>query len=180
MSGGARIIGTLLAAAAAGGLLLAAPALWWPLALGWLVACWYTTPPAAEDGQPGTDPAEFLRLVHRLAEGRKAGVHLAEIAQALTGSPTATATVRELCETVGIPISPGVRVKGRGVSTGVKTVDLPPLPGPSPDGPVGVVVAGQSEQQQQQHALAWIIPDPSGDPHRYALKYPQEPAPAGA
>lgn len=142
-SGIARIIGTLLATATGTGVLLAAPGLWWPLAAGWLIASWYAKPAAAAEQAEQDDPGEFLRLLHQLLADRT-GAHLAEVAEHLTGDPAATAIVRELCEAADVPITRGVRVRGRGVSTGIRTQDLPPLPDPDPTAPVGVVAPGQS------------------------------------
>ncbi|WP_405019571.1 hypothetical protein OHV05_24545 [Kitasatospora sp. NBC_00070] len=179
-SGIARIIGTLLAAAFGAGMLLAAPGLWWPLAAVWLIASWFATPAAvAEDEaeEEENDPGAFLASLHHLIGDQK-GVHLAQIAAELLGDETATDRVREQCSAASVTISRGVRVKGRGVSTGVRRDSLPPLPAISPTAPVAVVTAGQNEQQQQQHPGQEgfvVLPDPDGNPHRHQIHWVNQP-----
>jgi hypothetical protein len=155
------------------------------LAAGWLRAAWRTTPAAEtedhlEDQEPedpdaspaaGPTTADLITAAHTLATG--AGVHLAQLAQHLYCDPTATPQVRSLAAAAGIPITRGVRVPERGVSTGIRAVDLPPLPGPSLTAPVAVVAAGHGEQQQQQHGGFEILPDPDGNPVRWVV-HPQE------
>ncbi|WP_030267930.1 hypothetical protein [Streptomyces sp. NRRL B-24484] len=173
MSGAARVIGTLFAVLAGGGLLLGAPALWWPLALGWLIASWYAQPapaPATEQADPG----EFLRILHQLLADRT-GIHLAEVAEHLTGDPEQTAAVRELCTLAAVPINRGVRVKGRGVSTGIRAKDLPPLPTAAPDPAAGVVAAGQPSNSNS-NAIAWIVQKPGGEPTEFAVEHARQTA----
>lgn len=174
-SGIARVIGTLLSVLVGGGILLAAPVLWWPLALVWLIACWCVRPAtdAAEDDDPEADPEAFLAGLHTLIGDQK-GLHLAQIAAGLLGDETATDRVRELCAAASVPINRGVRVKGRGVSTGVRRDALPPLPAPSPGAPVAVVAAGQDEQQQQQHGYV-TLPDRNGNPQRHEIHWLDQP-----
>jgi hypothetical protein len=174
-SGIARIIGTLLAIAAGGGVLLAAPGLWWPLAAGWLIACWYAKPALAETAEQD-DPGEFLRILHQLLADRK-GAHLVEIAEHFTGDPAATGVVRELCASAGIPIADGVRV-GRKVSTGIRTRDLPPLPDHSPDGPVGVVAAGQ-DSNNNSNTVARVVRRTGAGADSYGVEW-DEPATVSA
>ncbi|MBH1938944.1 hypothetical protein I5Q34_32585 [Streptomyces sp. AV19] len=153
-----RTVLLLAGLAEAGRLVIAHPAALWALTPVWSAAAWRTgqaaTPAPAEspdntveDPPPVTEPAltkeEFSALVRKLAQGG-AGAHLSALAEHLTDNPKETAAVRSLCAAHGVPVSPSVRQPGRGVSTGVKVKDLPPL---SPDGPeagrVVVVAAGQ-------------------------------------
>ncbi|MCG6499446.1 hypothetical protein [Kitasatospora sp. A2-31] len=96
--------------------------------------------------------AEFLALLHRLMPRPGDRIHLAQVAAEMSGDPTATGPVRDLCAAAGVTVT-AVRVKGRGSSTGIYRRDLPPLPNPSPEPLSGVVVAGQhGQQQRQQHS----------------------------
>ncbi|MFI2078482.1 hypothetical protein [Streptomyces triculaminicus] len=113
-------------------------------------------PPVADTAEPATTASQtpdpmvsletFSALVRELAQGG-AGAHLSALAERLTGDPKDTSVVRSLCREWGVPVSPSVRqpgAPGRGVSTGVKVTDLPPLlssPVIAPE--VAVVVAGQ-------------------------------------
>ncbi|MFE1777180.1 hypothetical protein [Streptomyces sp. NPDC059008] len=138
---------------------------------------------AAQSG-PRPSPEAFLHLLHDLvethSEGAKKtpGLHWPQVVAGLSsrypggGSPGgwSAADCRALCEAAAVPVSKGTRARGEGarpgVSTGVRTEDLParppaPSPGPSPEGApapaVAVVSAGQiqqqpGQQQQQQGA----------------------------
>ncbi|GAA2838449.1 hypothetical protein RMN57_13140 [Kitasatospora sp. CM 4170] len=117
-------------------------------------------PEAAGDSpETGEEPAakpeqaaEFLTMLHRLMPHPGDRIHLAQVAAEMSGDPTATGPVRDLCAAAGVTVT-AVRVKGRGSSTGIYRRDLPPLPAPSPGPLSGVVVAGQHGQQQhQQHS----------------------------
>lgn len=158
----------------------------------WLWASWR----AGDSAQPVADPDraerdeqdeeaedvtpdEFVALLHQLI-GTGSGVHLAQVAQHLTGDPSQTARVRNLCAAAGVAVAGGVRVPGRAVSTGIRKRDLPPLlqtpPDPFQKVPVAVVVAGQhgqqhDGQQQQQGAEDGprIVPHPDGNPHHWAV-----------
>ncbi|MFF8367499.1 hypothetical protein ACF05W_01505 [Streptomyces lydicus] len=128
----------------------------------------------AGDRPPGPSPAEFINLLHDLVDdhsegARKTpGLHWPQVAAGLSsrypGGGSAggwsAADCRALCEGAAVPVSRGTRARGQGarpgVSTGVRTQDLParpPLPSPGPSstaapGPaVAVVFAGQNEQQ---------------------------------
>ncbi|MGA4954077.1 hypothetical protein [Streptomyces lydicamycinicus] len=123
---------------------------------------------------PGPSPEAFLHLLHDLvqehSEGGKEtpGLHWPQVVAGLSsrypGGGSAggwsAADCRALCKAASVPISKGTRALGEGarpgVSTGVRTQDLParpstPSPGPSPEGAPGpavaVVSAGQNEQQ---------------------------------
>ncbi|NDZ63580.1 hypothetical protein [Streptomyces cyaneofuscatus] len=110
------------------------------------VSAWRAGAPAATDGQeqqeaPAEDPLTREELAAAMHEIGSPHAHLSALATHLDTTP---ARVREGCAQAGIPIAGGVRMKGAGVSTGVKATDFPPLPSPeaTPSGPV--VVAGQS------------------------------------
>ncbi|MFF4672378.1 hypothetical protein ACFY1C_21380 [Streptomyces sp. NPDC001279] len=132
---------------------------------------------AAEKGGPRPSPEAFVHLLHDLVQehsepGRQTpGLHWPQVVTGLSsrypggGSPGgwSAADCRALCEAADVPTSKGVRARGQGarpgVSTGVRTGDLPdrpPLPSPGPSSPgaqgpdVAVVSAGQNEQQGQQ------------------------------
>lgn len=123
---------------------------------------------------PGPAPEAFIHLLHDLVQehsegGRQTpGLHWSQVASGLSsrypggGSSGgwSAADCRALCEAAAVPISKGTRARGvgagKGVSTGVRTQDLParpptPSPDPSPEGApapgVAVVSAGQNEQQ---------------------------------
>ncbi|MGE7437966.1 hypothetical protein [Kitasatospora sp. NPDC001175] len=129
-------------------------------------------PDAPSGGAQEDAGTAFLHLLHELLPKPDSRLHLAQIAEALTGNPKATSHVRTLCAATGVTITDGVRVPDRGVSTGIYGRHVPPLPAPSPTPPVGVVVAGQNGQQQQQHLGEGLqkgfttAPDPNGDPRR--------------
>lgn len=128
----------------------------------------------AQKAGPRPSPEAFLHLLHDLveehSEGSKKtpGLHWPQVVAGLSsrypGGGSAggwsAADCRALCEAAGVDVSKGTRARGegaaKGVSTGVRTQDLParpqtPSPGPSPEGApapaVAVVVAGQNEQQ---------------------------------
>lgn len=134
-------------------------AFFWPVVHGWLpaaltggatlwtltaLAAGQQTPDPATPGPAGdsdrSDPApdQFIATLHHLMPD-KGRLHLATVAQHLATTKTA---VREMCDTAGIPYGP-VRV-GPTSSTGIKREDLPPLSAPSQNPVVGVVAAGQS------------------------------------
>ncbi|MEU4205600.1 hypothetical protein AB0F64_37510 [Streptomyces sp. NPDC026294] len=126
---------------------------------------------------PGPSPEAFVHLLHDLvqehSEGARPtpGLHWPQVVAGLSsrypggGSSGgwSAADCRALCEAAAVPVSKGTRARGLGarpgVSTGVRTQDLPdrpphPSPGPSSEGAPGsgvaVVSAGQIEQQGQQ------------------------------
>ncbi|MDH6522526.1 hypothetical protein M2163_000964 [Streptomyces sp. SAI-135] len=74
---------------------------------------------------------------------------------------TDTAHVREVLTWAGVPIT-DVRMKGRGVSTGVKAADIPlpsPSPNPSPEGPGPVVGTGHANNNDTELTVSRL---PSG------------------
>ncbi|MFF7703558.1 hypothetical protein [Streptomyces lydicus] len=123
----------------------------------------------------GPSSAAFIHLLHDLvdehSEGAKKtpGLHWPQVAAGLSsrypGGGSAggwsAADCRALCEAAAVPVSKGTRARGQGarpgVSTGVRTQDLPerpplPSPGPSPAAPPGLAVAVVSAGQNQQQA----------------------------
>lgn len=179
-----RLAGGLAAVGFIGGVCLAAPGLLAPVAAAWCLGAWYTGRPDASDGDDetgdapdGEDELDFLTLLHDLMADADR-IHLAQVAEHVFGDPDATATVREACAAAGVPITRGVRVPGRAVSTGLYRRDLPPLPDHSPTDPVAVVGAGQDKQQQQQHPDREgfvVLPDRDGNPARHEVHWITEP-----
>lgn len=76
--------------------------------------------------------------------------HLSALATHLSSTPE---RVRAGCAAASIPIEGGVRMKGRGVSTGVKADHYPPLPSPTGGHPALVVVAGQPDNNNGNNGL---------------------------
>jgi hypothetical protein len=95
----------------------------------------------AEDEEEELTAAEFIELAREACEGGK-GVHLSVLAEQLDWDP---ADVREMAAAAGVPVTPSVRMKGAGVSTGIRLADLPPTPPlPLPDAEEGRSSAGQA------------------------------------
>jgi hypothetical protein len=153
-------VGVSVAAAAARRLDSSAWLLWPALGL-WLITAWRvghpdwqprSGPAAAEEPEPEVEPEPVS-----LAKEHWAGPHLEDVLNAahLLGTPhvhlaaideclkASQGSARRLLTEAGIPIS-DVRMQGRGTSTGVRDSDLPPLPGPSSEGVVDAVGAGQA------------------------------------
>jgi len=144
------------------------PWLWPVLALAWLAAATTAAPVLEveddqddatedvedEDDEPSGDEQlldadAFTELVHDVARG--GNVHLsavrARLADELPGIDWSGPAVTALCDIAGIPVRKGVRVPGAtpAVTTGIHRSDLPPLPDPNRAAPVGVVAAGQRD-----------------------------------
>lgn len=118
----------------------------YPVVLLLGVLAWRAGAPAASDGQEQQEVPAEAPLTH---EGLAAAMHEigsphAHLSALATHLKTTPARVREGCGLAGIPIAGGVRMKGAGVSTGVRAKDFPPLPSldAAPSG--SDVVAGQS------------------------------------
>lgn len=71
--------------------------------------------------QPLLTPGDVIAAMHQLAAPH---VHLALLAEELD---TTTQDLRTVLEEMGVPVAGGVRMKGAGVSTGVRAADIPPL-----------------------------------------------------
>ncbi|MEU0992349.1 hypothetical protein [Streptomyces sp. NPDC005953] len=82
--------------------------------------------PGAEDEEDELTPEALTAALHHLAAPH---VHLAALAEHLD---TTTDTIRTTLTQMRVPIAGGVRMDGRGVSTGVRAQDFPPLPQPLP------------------------------------------------
>ncbi|QHA04601.1 hypothetical protein GQF42_16040 [Streptomyces broussonetiae] len=151
------------------GFIRTAPVLMFPLTVWWVIAAFRkgkheeaeevfpqkTSEPAAEQD----DSPEVLAT---LRESAAPHVHLAVVAEKLG---TDTAHVREVLTRAGVPIS-DVRMKGRGVSTGVKGSDVP-SPSPSPGASESVVGPGQPDNNTELTATRFpsgvqiiSVPDP--------------------
>ncbi|MGW1813296.1 hypothetical protein ACWCQM_06955 [Streptomyces sp. NPDC002125] len=184
-----RWVGLLIAVAVAKGLpwttnialgLIAAWALT-SIALGYIAA--YAERPAAEQKErtekAGPDPAETLTrddvacLLRGLLQDT-GGVHLKALAEVLPArakkAPWATRDVRALLARVGIRVRPGVRVPGVSGREGVHRDDVPPLPSPTPGPPlVGVVVPGQSNNNNASNTPTYVITDDPDNPVRHTV-----------
>ncbi|MFH9761331.1 hypothetical protein ACH4MJ_04250 [Streptomyces anulatus] len=122
----------------------------YPVSLILGVLAWRAGAPAASTDQgqaeqqeevPAEAPLTREQLAVALHEIGAPHAHLAALATHLDTTP---ARVREGCAHAGIPIAGGVRMKGAGVSTGVRMKDFPPLSSPDAAPSAPVVVAGQS------------------------------------
>lgn len=187
---GDRIGPLLLVAIVTGGLwfvLSRAPILGTPLTLAWLTAAWRAGAPTGvpedeqgplveeqqEESEEPAPPAlpDVDELAAALHEIGAPHAHLAVLADHLGLSPAA---VREALTEAGIPVSGGCRMKGRGVSTGVKESDFPPLPSPT-EAPSGdVVAAGQGDNNNSKRVARWpwghTVTDPAEQAHHIVAK----------
>lgn len=116
------------------------------LAAGWLVtaiALGLRTPAPDEQAEDADGPVIPTReqLATALHTVGAPHAHITALAEHLG---TSNDRVREGLDGAGIPVSGGVRMKGRkvAVSPGVKKDDFPPLPSPSSEAAVEGVVAG--------------------------------------
>lgn len=122
---------------------------------------------SSEPAQPKDDSSGVMATLRKVAEPH---AHLSAVAQALGAD---TAHVREVLTRTGVPIS-DVRMKGRGVSTGVKAPDIPLpsfSPSPSPEGPRPVVGSGQANNNTELTVSRFpsgvqiiSVPDPENPP----------------
>jgi hypothetical protein len=153
------------------GFVRTAPVLMFPLSVWWIVAAYRKGKPeeksAVVSPQESSEPAverddspEVLAVLRKQADPH---VHLAVVAKALG---TDTAHVREVLARAGVPIS-DVRMRGRGVSTGVKAQDIP-SPSPSPAPSEHVVGPGQTNNNDTELSISRFpsgaqvisVPDP--------------------
>ncbi|WP_143666795.1 MULTISPECIES: hypothetical protein [unclassified Streptomyces] len=134
--------------------------------------------PGNEPPEPEQHPSELLPLGHvavLLSEAytEGSGVHLATLAERLTrtplmglpATPWKTAHVRALLTRHGVRVRPGVRVPPVGGREGVHREDFPPLPPTPSESPVvGVVVAGQSNNNIDGNTASYpfqVVDDPA-------------------
>ncbi|ROP53292.1 hypothetical protein EDD94_2795 [Streptomyces sp. PanSC9] len=164
------------------GFLRTAPVLMFPLTAWWVIAAFRKGKPEAkeepaasppqESREPAAEEDDSPKVLEALRESADPHVHLAVIAQKLG---TDTAHVREVLTRAGVPIS-DVRMKGRGVSTGVKGSDIP-SPSPSPEPSEPVVGPGQPDNNNTELTLTRLpsggqvlsVPDPT-NPARTHVK----------
>ncbi|MCX5234423.1 hypothetical protein OG824_04140 [Streptomyces prunicolor] len=143
------------------GLVQSARFLMFPLSAWWIVAAYRKGKPEEksavvspqESREPAVEQDDSPKVLATVREKADPHVHLAVVAKALG---TDTAHVREVLTRAGVPIT-DVRMKGRGVSTGVKAADIPlpiPSPSPSPEGPGPVVGPGQTNNNDTELTLS--------------------------
>lgn len=114
----------------------------WALAAGWLayaILLGLRSPAPENAEEPQLSRERVTVALHEVANPH---VQLVPLAEHLG---TTTEEVRTALTEMGVPIAGGVRMKGRGVSPGVRAVDLPPL---SPDGsgrPAAVVTSDNND-----------------------------------
>lgn len=151
------------------------------LVLGYAAALPAKKPPAEQQkegaDQTGPDPADTLTrddiapLLHGLLQ-ESGGVHLKALAEVLPArpkrAPWATRDVRALLARLGIRVRAGVRVPGESGREGVHRTDVPPLPSPTSKTPlVGVVVPGQSNNNNANNTPGYVITDDPDNPARH-------------
>lgn len=162
------------------------------LVLGYAAALPEKTPaddakkPAEPTGEPPADkrhPSKILTRDHvalLLAEvyTEGSGVHLATLAEHLTktplmglpATPWATRDVRALLTRHEVRVRDGVRVPPKGGREGVHKEDFPPLSSPPSGEPVvGVVVPGQSNNNNAGNAPGFRIEDDPDNPARHTV-----------
>jgi hypothetical protein len=183
-----RTLGAVAVGIFAGRVIALQPLTELPLLAAWTIAAWRAGPepktktkPEQADGsddqeeeQPGGEPApeavqpppplplqQVAVALHAVADPH---AHLSAAAVQLGVD---TSRVRAALKQAGVPIHP-VRVRGGGVSTGVKAADLPPLSSPAGAAPDGVVAAGQPSNNntsgpvvERPHPGMCIVRDPA-------------------
>jgi hypothetical protein len=164
-----RLTGLALAAGFAKGL-PHTTTLAWLTAAAWLataIALGLRSPALTapdDDGQEAAlTPERVTAALHELAAPH---VQLAPLAEALDST---TQDVRTVLEEMGVPVAGGVRMKGRGVSTGVRADDLPPLSPAAAPGTEGALTSDNNsnngEESGPQKGLGgryrfWVTDDP--------------------
>jgi hypothetical protein len=160
------------------GFVQTAPVLMFPLTVWWVIAAYRkgksgepeekaAVPPLQESSEPAQPKDDSPEVLAALRKTTSPHAHLAAVAQALG---TDTARVREVLTRAGVAIT-DVRMKGRGVSTGVKAADIPLpsfSPSPSPEGPGPVVGPGQTNNNDTELTVSRFpsgvqiisVPDP--------------------
>lgn len=147
-----RLLGLALAVGTGSRIVGRVPMLMVPVTVVWLVAAWRGAPDKdknkavdeqeTERGQDEGEKPEREPLLHvyELAGAcHEVGAPHAHFAALALHLDTTAERVRESCRAAGIPTST-VRMKGRGVSTGIKAEHFPPLPSPEEAAVVGMEV----------------------------------------
>ena len=133
-----------------------------------------------DDEDDGVSPGEFVELVRALIGDGK-GVHLVEVAERLAvvepGREWSTADVRELADAAGVRLTPTRSRTRTGSTTGIRAEHLPP---PSPDDGTpleGVVVPGQTVNNNTSGVVveeiaegSWILRDPADRARRHTVR----------
>lgn len=127
------------------------------------------TPVEPAETAPPTS-AELAAAMHEIGAPH---AHLSALGTHLDTTPE---KVREGCSLAGIPIAGGVRMKGAGVSTGVKASHFPPRVA-APEAPVvGAVTSSNNsnntDQKEPQEGRS-IVPDPERG-NRWLVIQPKE------
>ncbi|MET7648356.1 hypothetical protein ABZS83_32990 [Streptomyces sp. NPDC005426] len=146
-----------------------------------------TADEAPADDAPADEPhpSEILTREHvalLLAEvyTEGSGVHLATLAKHLARTPLvglppvpwATRDVRALLARHEVRVRDGVRVPPKGGREGVHRDDFPPLPRPPSEPPVvGVVVPGQSNNNNASNGYPFTVTDDPANPSRHTVHH---------
>lgn len=114
-------------------------------------------PAATDEPPPAAEPAELTRseVVMALHAVAAPHAHLSAVARHLNTTPE---KVRAALKAAGIPAGDQVRMRGRGVSTGVRAAHIPPLP-PAADPPPGDVVAAGQPSNNNSNNNFETVPD---------------------
>ncbi|MFG2671375.1 hypothetical protein [Streptomyces sp. NPDC048445] len=149
-------------------------------------------PTETPDEEPAEEPADdephprdiltrehvALLLADVYTEG--SGVHLATLAEHLSrtslmglpATPWATRDVRTLLGRHEVRVRDGVRVPPKGGREGVHKEDFPALPQPPTESPVvGVVVPGQSDNNNPSNSAGYVITDDPTNPARHTVHH---------
>ena len=145
----------------------------WLTAAAWLVTAVVlglrspaTTAPEDDGQEPALTPEKVTAALHELAAPH---VHLVPVAEALDST---TQDVRKALDEMGVPVTDGVRMKGRGVSPGVRAQDLPPLPRDHSPAAEGVLTSDNNSNNAptvERQAGMTIIRDPADRKRRRTL-----------
>ncbi|WP_225793772.1 hypothetical protein [Streptomyces aculeolatus] len=114
-------------------------------------------PAAPDEPPPAAEPAELTanELAMALHAVAAPHAHLSAVARHLATTPE---KVRTGLKAAGIPAGDQVRMRGRGVSTGVRAAHIPPLP-PAADPPPGDVVAAGQPSNNNSNNNFETVPD---------------------
>lgn len=125
--------------------------------------------PAEAVEEPKLSPEKVTAALHQLAAPHVQLVPLAEALDSTTGD------LRKALQEMGVPVAGGVRMKGRGVSPGVRADDLPPLSPAATSGPAPVVTCDNNSNNAlmvERQAGMSIIRDPADRIRRTLLRKP--------